>query len=107
MGSQKEPKIDPKTTSKFKRVQEASRDRLEWIWSPLGPRVGEEKEGFLLENVVFGENRGFGDQEAMKSDLGWKMSEKRSPKGAQRGAQKGAQSEPRAIENRSKKRIRI
>ena len=75
-------KIDPKTTSQFKSVKVVCWDRLGSILARFWIRLGVKNGGFLLENIIFRENRRLSHQDASKSDLGPKMKEKGSQKGA-------------------------
>ncbi len=75
-GSQNGAKIDPKTRSKFKSEKVASQERLGSILARFGGRPGGIFVDFLLAGLVFAEKRRFSCQEASKSDLGPKKSEK-------------------------------
>ena len=65
----------------------------------LGSRLGEEKPSFLLENVLFPENRRFRRQEVSKSHLGAKKEPKWS--------QNVPRTEPRRSKSEARKCIEI
>ena len=98
-GSQDGAKIDPKTRSKFKREKVTSWDRLGSILGRFGGCPGGIFIDFVLVFILFRENQRFRSETGPKTLWGRNLVEN--------DAKLGSQNDPKSIQNRDRKLIKI
>ena len=98
-GSQNGTKIDPKLRSKFKSEKVASWDRLGSILGRFGGCPGGIFIDFLLVFLIFREHRRFRCKTGPKTVWGRNL--------AENDAKLGSQNDPKSIQNRYRKLIKI